>query len=150
MADRLAAILASTTLNGIDFVEVASDDQTHLVVHFLNDVAVAGTLSGPAPVRIGGGEAIASVPIAPVTAGDWTTDDAGRPLLSLTTTFVGDFSTYLLSIESTILDPYYARVPFSFKARCPSGLDCAQPCIHCPDPAGPTPAIDYLAKDFNS
>ena len=45
MSDRLADILASTTLNGIDFVEVASDDQTRLRVHFLNTVAVEGTLA---------------------------------------------------------------------------------------------------------
>jgi hypothetical protein len=34
MADRLAVLLGSTALNGVDFVEVASDDQTRLVVTF--------------------------------------------------------------------------------------------------------------------
>jgi len=41
MTDRLAALLASTTLNGIDFVEIADDAQTALVVHFLNTVPVS-------------------------------------------------------------------------------------------------------------
>jgi hypothetical protein len=150
MADRLAAILASTTLNGIDFVEIASDDQTELVVHFLNEVTVDGTLQGSAPVTITGGETVPIVPVDPVAAADWSVDDEGRPLLHLATPFAGDFSPYELAIESSALDPFYASVRFSFKARCPSDLDCADPCEPCPPLGGPKPQIDYLSKDFAS
>jgi hypothetical protein len=151
MADRLAALLASLTFNGIDFVEVASDDQTQLVVHFLNAVKVDGTLTSATPVTITGGEAIPTVPVGPITSpDDWSVDEEGRPLLALATPFAGDFTTYTLAIASPALDPYYAASAFSFKARCPSDLDCAEPCIECPPPGGESPPIDRMAKDFQS
>jgi hypothetical protein len=45
--DRLSKLLnpGNTTLNGIDFVEIASSAQTTLRVHFLNAVALEGTLT---------------------------------------------------------------------------------------------------------
>jgi hypothetical protein len=142
MPERLAALLESTTLNGIDFVEVASDDQTNLVVHFLNTVPVTFT-----DVTITRGE---KPPTVPVTPGAMTADPDGRPLLALTTPFAGDFSYYELRIASPELDPFYAAVRFSFKARCPSDLDCACQEPDCSPPGGPAPPIDYLAKDFDS
>ncbi|GHJ47488.1 putative baseplate assembly protein [Catellatospora sp. TT07R-123] len=150
MTDRLAALLASTVLNGIDFVEVAGGDQTHLAVHFINTVEVAGTLVGPQPVTITGGEKPAVVPVGPVAAGDWGHDDEGRPLLRLTTAYPGDFSVYRFAVDSTVLDPYYATAPLNFKARCPSVLDCARAEPPCPPDRGPNPPIDYLARDFRS
>jgi hypothetical protein len=147
--DRLALLLASTTLNGIDFVEVHCQDETHPVVHFLNTVPVEGTLTVPQQITISGGESVPAVPVQPVGPGDWSFDEDGRPLLRLTTPYAGDFSTYQLSIGSGALDPYYARASFSFKAECPSTLDCTAPPGTCPLP-GDNPQIDYLAKDFNS
>src|SRR5205085_280913 len=87
--DRRALLLdqSNTTLNGIDFVEVASADQTQLRVHFLNAVIVTGTLGGGTqPVRIFGGEVVRSVRVLPIdetTA--WSVDAEGRPILVLTT-----------------------------------------------------------------
>ena len=147
MPDRLALLLASTTFNGLDFVEVTSADQTRLRAHFLNTVPVAETLTGP--VTITGGEAVPSVPVEPVVAGDWAVDDKGRPTLDLRTPFPGDFSTYRLTVPSSALDSWYASVAFSFKAGCPSDLDCA-PTESCEPLPGGGPAIDYLAKDFAS
>jgi predicted phage baseplate assembly protein len=148
--NRLADLVASTTLNGIDFVEIASADQTHLRVHFLNTVDVAPTLAVTRPVTITGGDAIPTVDVLPVVAGDWSVDDGGRPVLALTTPVRGDFSLYTLTIAATALDAYYAQVRFTFKAGCPSTLDC----LACDDgPAErdvPGPAIDYLAKDYAS
>src|ERR1043165_2897765 len=87
--DRLGTLLdpANTTLNGIDFVEIVDSQQTTLRVHFLNGVAVAGTLTpgsrvAPNPA-ITGGETIATVSILPIQPADWTTDTEGRPLLTL-------------------------------------------------------------------
>lgn len=151
MTDRLAALLKSPALNGIDFVEIADDAQTTLVVHFLNTVPVSGTLIGPSPVTVSGGESVPAVRVLPVgEPADWSTDDAGRPLLRLRTATPGDFSTYRLRIASTVLDAYYAEVPFSFKARCPCELDCRCVPDPCPAAAAARPAIDYLAKDFHS
>src|SRR6266481_691006 len=53
--DRLAVLAESTTLNGIDFVEIAAPDQKTLRVHFVNQVALAGTVTG---VSVSGGETI--------------------------------------------------------------------------------------------
>src|SRR5260370_14615503 len=149
MPDRLADLVASTTLNGIDALATASDAQTSLRVHFLNTVTVDGTLAATNPVTIPGGESTPTVPVLPITAAGWGVDDEGRPLLSLRTPFRGDFSFYRLAIASTVLDPYYASVRFSFKAGCPSDLDCAPPPT-CLEPPGGGPVIDYLAKDFTS
>jgi hypothetical protein len=149
MPDRLADLVASTTLNGIDFVEVTSADQTSLRVHFLNTVTVQGTLAPANPVRIAGGESVPSVPVRPIDAADWGVDDEGRPMLSLHTPFCGDFSFYRLAIASSVLDPYYASVRFTFKDGCPSNLDCEAPqtCLRPPDGHQ---VIDYLAKDYAS
>ncbi|MHA7291333.1 baseplate J/gp47 family protein [Arthrobacter sp. MDT3-24] len=149
MSDRLADLVASTALNGIDFVEIANPAQTLLRLHFLNTVTVEGTLAATNPVRIKGGESVASVPLLPIAAADWTTDDAGRPVLTLRTPFPGDFSHYRLSIASSALDPFYAGILFTFKAGCPSTLDCADE-EECEPDDTPSPPIDYLAKDFTS
>src|SRR5215472_12405268 len=98
--DRLEALLASTTLNGIDFVEVASTDQRTLRVHFVNAVAVAGTVTSP---QITGGESVPTVAVNPINnATDWSVDAEGRPILTLTTVVAGDFSFYTLTLTSAV------------------------------------------------
>jgi hypothetical protein len=149
MPDRLATLLASTTLNGIDFVEVTSADQMSLRVHFLNSVTVQGTLVATNPVTITGGESVPSVPVGPIAGTDWGVDDEGRQTLDLRTPFAGDFSYYALHVASPALDAYYATARFSFKAGCPSDLDCGPP-ERCIEPPGGGPVIDYLAKDYAS
>jgi Baseplate J-like protein len=149
MPDRLADLIASNALNGIDFIEIANPEQTWLRVHFLNTVAVDTTLAPINPITIAGGESVPSVPVLAIAATDWSVDEQGRPLLSLHTPFRGDFSFYRLTISSFVLDPYYASVSFTFKAGCPSNLDCAPP-ADCELPPTGGPVIDYLAKDFAS
>ena len=144
--DRHAAILASTTFNGIDFVEIANDAQTQLNVHFLNAVTVQGTIGVP---TITGGETIATVPVLPVADADWSWDEA-HVVLTLRVAAPGDFSTYRLKIPSPVLDPFFDNVPFSFKAQCPSDLDCEAPAQPCPPAEADTPPINYLARDFLS
>jgi hypothetical protein len=146
--DRRQVLLESTTLNGIDFVEVASPDQRTLRVHFLNHVALAGTVSAP---LISGGETIRTVAVQPIDdAADWSVDSEGRPILTLTAAVDGDFSLYTLSLESTLLDAFFAQSVFSFKAACPSDVDCEATSPPCPPLDGNPPPIDYLAKDFLS
>ena len=144
------ALLSGLDLNGINYVDVAPS-QTQLFVHFLNPVTVQGHLSGKHPVTITGGEVITNITVNPIDeATDWSADSEGRPVLTLTVTAAGDFSTYLLTIPSDRLDPFFRQVPFTFKANCPSTLDCAAPAPSCPEPAAEQVSIDYLAKDFAS
>jgi Baseplate J-like protein len=149
MPDRLGDLITSTTLNGIDFVEIASADQTSLRVHFLNTVTVEGTLVGSRPVTITGGESVPTVPVLAIGASDWGVDDDGRAMLALRTPFPGDFSFYRLTVHSNVLDAFYSTVAFTFKAGCPSDLDCA-PADVCRELPRGGPVIDYLAKDYSS
>ena len=151
--DRLQALLADPPppFNGIDYVEIASDDETQLRVHFLNDVAVAGSLDPALPVTICGGETIGSVAVLPFDEGTaWSADDEGRWILALAVAAPGDFSPYTLTIRSDKLDPYFDSARFSFKVGCKSDFDCAEPAPACEPPDGPQVPIDYLAKDFTS
>jgi hypothetical protein len=140
--DRLRLLAGSQTLNGIDFVEV-DGSQTRLRVHFVNHVAITGS---PAPA-ITGGEII---PVVAVVSSAWSQDDVGRPVLELVVGAPGDFSSYTLTLSSPVLDPFFDHVVFSFKAGCPSTLDCEPREPACPPPGGERPPIDYLAKDFQS
>ena len=146
--DRRGALVASTTLNGIDFVEIAAPDEKTLRAHFVNPVTVLGSITA---VRITGGETIPTVPLLPIDdAADWGVDGDGNPTLTLRVPAPGDFSSYTLTIESNKLDPMFTSATFSFKALCASTLDCRAPGPECPTPSGELPPIDYLAKDFQS
>jgi hypothetical protein len=148
--DRLSILLNQSAYNGIDFVEIATSDQKTLRVHFLNAVPMQGTVTS---VAITGGETVPTVAVKPIDdATDWSTDGTTppRPLLTLTVTAPGDFSFYTLSLTSRVLDRYFDHVTFSFKAHCPSDLDCQPAPLECPPLASVALPIDYLAKDFLS
>ncbi len=137
---RLLALLQSTTVNGLDYVDVAADHMT-ITVHFLNGVAVTGTPS------VDGGDTIPNVPVDVVSWGS----TAGRVVLVLNARYPGDFSRYVLSFSGpTNLDYYFSRVSFYFRPDCQSQLDCAVPPLECPPGSADVPPIDYLAKDFLS
>src|SRR5258708_37313107 len=95
--DRFIALLKSTTLNGIDFVELDPADPTILRVHFLNAgrIATAGMAA-----NIDGGDRIPSVAAAPINnATYWSTGTDGRPRLTLHVDGRGDVSDYTLSVN---------------------------------------------------
>lgn len=148
--DRLDALLAQNKVTGIDFVYVHTN-QTTLDVYFLLDpAAVVPSLVGTVPltaIRIyspSGGEWIANVP---VTAISWLSV-GGREVMRLTASVPGDFSWYRLRIDDPRIDRYYNDTHFTFKANCPSELDCAAAKHECaPDPPVDYP-IDYTARDF--
>jgi predicted phage baseplate assembly protein len=71
-------------------------------------------------------------------------------VLTLRVAAPGDFSTYRLAVPSPVLDPFFDGVPFTFKAGCPSNLDCEAQPAPCPAAQADTPPINYLAKDFLS
>lgn len=147
--DARRATVRARDFNGLDYLEV-SDDQRELTVYFL----------GPAPEGIGiwnveicGGVrerdlAVTGVRLCPQT------DRERDNCLVVTLDRPGDFSTYCLCLvnlpEDAPFDPRYRCLEFSFKAACPSDLDCkVEPA--CPAQAPlPAPEIDYLAKDYAS
>ena len=145
--DRRQLLLApGAFLNGIDYVDVAAD-QVHLFVHFLNAVPVAGSPPGVV-VTITGGGTVTTIPIDDPAA--WSADREDRPVLAVTVTAPGDFSTYTLAIGSDQLDPFFDSVQFTFTASCPTTLDYVTPPPSCPGPTDEQVPVDYLAKDFAS
>lgn len=152
MRDRRAQLRSGQSLlNGIDFVEVSSD-QRSIIVHFLVKAPDQDALRQAVKrVTIRGGDSIPEVAVISDVAHGWSTP-GDLPQLSLEVAAPGDFSTYELVIETTapVLDPYLSRASFSFKAGCPTTLDCEQPEPVCATDTGAAPPIDYLAKDFES
>ncbi len=149
MANRdRRAHLETANLNGVDFVEIANAARTALRVHFLNDVTVRSLSAAP---TIAGGETIPTVAVLPFsTPGSAWSHDGDHLVLALTVATTGDFSTYTLTLASDDIDPFFGAATFSFKAGCPTDVDCAASAPSCPPTAGDAPQIDYLAKDFLS
>ena len=101
------------------------------------------------------------MPATPLPAGESAALTAGldepADVLLVRTDSTGDFSPYTLRLVAGAgsdeppagFDPLLASVEFSFKVECPSDFDCAPVC-ECPPELAEGPAIDYLAKDFQS
>jgi hypothetical protein len=163
--NRLVLVIQSTTLNGIDFVEVPVVDSTTLLVHFLNAVTVTPVLPVVVVASITGGDRIQGIVAQSVAAADWSVDADGRPVLAVHVNQPGDFSNYTLTLTTgtpdpqgppgalaplITLDPMFRSAVFSFKVLCPSDFDCAPSSTCCTPDDPPLPAIDYTAKDFQS
>lgn len=147
--DRLQMLLAQNRVTGIDFVRV-DPTQTTLDVHFHRDPAglvapLPGSLA-PAAVEIRSSTGEGTPVVVPVRTVAWPLVD-GTPVLRLTTDAPGDFVRYRLTLHDARIDRYYRTVDFSFKAECPSALDCVTDDA-CPTPSGDVPDIDYSARDF--
>jgi hypothetical protein len=146
----------SKDLNGLDYLEVG-DDQLTLTVYFL----------GKAPdriekenVRIQGGRRVTGIRVVDLQIHSEDEPDLDDRM-DVVVNRPGDFSTYTLRVAELDedgrltedpmqgFDPRYSRLEFSFKAGCPSDLDCKtqEPC---PPPEREEPEIDYLAKDYAS
>ncbi len=145
--NRLGLVATSTVVNGIDFIELKKVDATTLHVHFLNSVSVAGST---VTATIRGGDRIQGLTLKPIKNADWKVDAQGRPLLQLHVNKPGDFSLYTITISGAPLDAMFESAKFSFKALCPTEFDCKTTPDCCGPDDPPLPAIDYLAKDFQS
>jgi uncharacterized protein YcbK (DUF882 family) len=145
---RRAAVQAHPSLNGIDFLEVLTDQRT-LHVHFLKSLTDF-TLQ-LANLRIEGGERIRDVVVTDVKK----LDSLDNQVLVVQVNKPGDFSTYTLRVVQNAeplappLDPLLASVEFSFKVACPSDFDVKTASLH-PTEILPQPDINYLAKDYAS
>ncbi len=150
-------------LNGLDYLEVGEPGrdepslagQRILRVVFLGKAEVAVERDN---VRIEGGVRIRDIEVLSVEMQRYHSAELDDAML-VTVDRAGDFSRYTLRLVErgdegqwrphSGFDPRYDRVDFSFKAECPSDLDC-QPVAVCPQDAEPEPDINYLAKDYAS
>jgi hypothetical protein len=155
---RRNAVAAHTTLNGIEFLEVSDDPsdpveqrQRTLFVHLLKDL-VPGALTAQ-NVRVEGGERVRGISVTSLTEAP----GGDAHVIAVETDERGDFSTYTLRLVDAVdaglppegFDPVLSAVDFSFKVACPSDFDCEEERA-CRDEPRPAPAIDYLAKDYQS
>jgi len=152
---ELAQQAESNEPNGIDYVEV-EDGQLVITVYFLNK---APREIRPENIKITGGVRIRDIRVESIRLCELENperDDCMRVKVNK----YGDFSTYTLKLvnapagsagETPLsgFDPRYAQIDFTFKANCPSDLDCL-PKAQCYEPSLPEPEIDYLSKDYAS
>lgn len=143
-------------LNGIDYLEV-DDSQTRLTVYFIAKAPSDITRSN---IRIDGGIRIRNLQVKAIHPCK-PEDPRADGCLQIEVDRPGDFSPYTLRLVNTDalgrpgnepltgFDPRYAQLDFSFKASCPTDLDCA-PSDTCPPQALNEPEINYLGKDYNS
>ncbi|MGB3866324.1 MAG: hypothetical protein WBA29_11935 [Xanthobacteraceae bacterium] len=136
-------------LNGIDFVEYRRDllalpQRRHVLqVAFLKPPPLPPAVTA-ANFAIVGGVRIVDLKVLDVEA------DPGDPLaLRLFVDREGDFSAYVLDMTQADIDLQRSQARFSFKASCPSDLDC-RPVADCPPSVLDEPALDYMAKDYQS
>lgn len=147
--DRLQLLLAQSRVTGIDFVSVSGDQRT-LDVHFLRppgtlDAPLVGDVT-PDRVVIRRKDATGAAP-HPVSGVSWAVVE-GRDVLRVEVPFPGGFELYTLRIDDARIDPFFNDVTFSFKAACPSELDCRQRPAPCPEEPGIDADVNYLARDF--
>ncbi|MEU6164326.1 putative baseplate assembly protein [Streptomyces tanashiensis] len=167
---RLLALQQAGALsdrNAIEYVEVldtaSPDPALRQRVLYVRLVRPVPAFLDRTNVLIDGGERVPTVSVDWAAAGnhpDMPPElvaglDEPDHVLVVRTAERGDFSTYRLrlvtnpasDIPPAGFDPMLAEAEFAFKVECPSDFDCApaDPCV--PEPPV-TPAIDYLAKDF--
>lgn len=154
-SERRRERVRHSPLMGLDYLEV-SPDQLTLTVYLLGQ---APEQIKPANLQIRGGERITGIQVTGVDV-EPETDDADA-FLTVTVDQYGDFSTYTFCAVAlddqgrptqapmTGFDPRYAAIEFSFKASCPTDLDCTSQAI-CPTATPIAPEINYLAKDYAS
>jgi predicted phage baseplate assembly protein len=136
--------------NGIDYVEV-EETQRVITVYFLNK---APHNIRARDVRIEGGARIRDIRVTKITLCEINDPDRDD-CMKVEVDRPGDFSVYTLKLVGADghplegFDPRYAQVNFSFKANCPSEMDCA-PASDCYKEPAAEPDIDYLAKDYAS
>lgn len=149
--DRIQAIKDQNTVTGIDYVYVHTD-QVHLDVFFLHPpLALDNSLVNldKEHVHILSKSEVGINEEIPVISLTWTNID-GKDAMQLQTEYPGDFSLYTLFIDDpdSRIDPYFNNITFSFKANCPSDLDCAPADPDCPVEDIVDFPINYQARDF--
>lgn len=151
--DRIEVLRAHDDIVGLDFVYVAENQQTLFVFFHPSATKTPQQILGPidaSEIKIyspSGGEWLPVVPLDPASPPAWVTRN-GRRVLRVRTSEPGDFSRYRFQLNDPKVDPYFKEVGFSFKANCPSELDCAPLPHECPDEELVDYPVNYLARDF--
>ncbi|MGI8570691.1 MAG: hypothetical protein ACR2KT_17400 [Methylocella sp.] len=148
--ERRNALLAAPAhpLNGVDFVEFRRDllappaQRNRLEIQFLKPPPAA-LIGAPGSFSIEGGIRIVGIEPLAVIA------DPDPNRLILFVDREGDFSTFYLHVTHPGIDEERSEAPFSFKAGCATEFDC-RPRHDCEPPLFIEPALDYLAKDYQS
>lgn len=104
---RREDVLAHPTLNGIDYIEVPKDDQQNIRVYFIKPSPPSLTVG---KISIEGGVRIRSIHVLNLNV---KTDGNGNQYIEVNVNQSGDFSTYILVIESAELDIAFSRHSFS-------------------------------------
>lgn len=150
--NRIDLLRQSDILVGLDFVRV-SPGQTELAVflHHKNPlpVALANALNtlDPSQVHITAmaGTLPQQVPaLAPLSLGL----ENNRQFLRVKLAYPGGFGLYRLTVDAAAIDHFHNGIEFSFKADCPTELDCAEAAPACPPGEQPDFPVDYRARDF--
>ena len=150
--DRITELLAQNRVTGIDFIYV-HPDQESLDIFFLRKVTdLIGNPKLPASLQAtdikiyNPGSFLPEIEVDAILG--WQTPPNGPHILKIKTKQPGDFSLYNFLIKDKRIDPYFNDISFSFKANCPSDLDCKPPEHECPPEELIDFPIDYLARDF--
>ena len=136
-------------MNGIDYVEYRRDTlapvgRRHVLdLHFLK-VPPAGLDAAPDAFAVLGGVRIVDIRVLAVEP-----DPGDVLVIRVFLDREGDFSNYVIAVDPPWLDPERSEARFSFKAGCPSDIDCRQ-APDCPPVVLDEPELDYLAKDYQS
>ena len=163
LADR-ARDLEAAGLNGLRLVYVSLDTAPQPAFAWLDvechNANALAALPPPAAWRISGGLRLrGGTAPGQVQVTQVLPDPQGRPFaLRLRVAPVGDYSTYTLQLQGQGLlppddalpaatDPLFNRLPFKFRPGC-FNLDCSPAATA--TAALPTPAIDTLARDYDS
>jgi hypothetical protein len=136
----------AASLFGLDYVEV-SDDQRTVYVYFLGK---APQKIAKANICLRGGQRIRDVKVVNLVV-HRQTDPTLDDYMEVAVNKPGDFSTYTLGVvklddhgiptnqPADGFDPRYDQVDFTFKASCPTGVDCKAQSV-CPPPQRAQPA----------
>jgi hypothetical protein len=149
--DRRTVLHTNTGVLGIDYLLVDPATQTVLDVHFL----AAPTLAQQAKLtadRVSINATAGDAPPVPVDLVSFPSVNA-ETVMRVRVAVPGGFGSYTLSIANPdagaqVIDPRLASIEFSFKAACPTDVDCDQPDAPCPPSSEVDFPVDYEARDF--
>jgi len=147
---RRDLVLQTPGLNGLDYLEVlgTAGCGSQLALTFLKPAQ--GLALAPQNILLSGDTALQVTGVLPATNADPLT-------VTVQLNGTGDFSPYTLTLVVSQtnpdpppgVDPQLNTTTFSFKASCPTPVDCRQTQC-CPSPLATPPDIHYLARDYNS
>ncbi len=146
---RRNLVLETKGVNGLDYLEVLGPAGcgSQLALTFVKDAR--GLTLTPANISLTGDTVLAATAVLPANAEDPLT-------IVVQLDGMGDFSPYMLALVTgpanndppAGIDPQLNTATFSFKAGCPTPVDClTQQC--CPSDLRTPPDIHYLARDYD-